>query len=301
MDVTTAQIITMVSLFLTMMVACFVPFFLVKRFGRQKGHSARFEGSTYDLCISFANCFSGGVFIATFFVGLLPHVREEFEEIMEAGDYKTEFPVTEFVVFMGFFLALLIEHITLMYQENKKKRSGSPAKVDGPDEVVNGSAKPGDREMSSLNLAQNNHQKSAHRDVEVAYSSDGEGEKLHDHEDTIPNFHGHTHDHPGHSHDHHGHSHDISGIISKDRNQDRGIRFYILVLSLSVHSVFEGMALGLQNHMSDLMNLFVGVIIHECLVAFAMGVSLSRIKPSVGIMLRFSVLFSVMIPVGQVS
>ena len=36
-----------------------------------------------------------------------------------------------------------------------------------------------------------------------------------------------------------------------------------MVVALSVHSVFEGLAIGLQTHYKPLFNLYLGVIIHE--------------------------------------
>ena len=77
--------------------------------------------------------------------------------------------------------------------------------------------------------------------------------------------HGQGHDHAGH-----GHSH-VSSLIENESS----LRSIILFLALSVHSIFEGMALGLQETPSKALNLFIAIVLHECLVAFAMGISLA--------------------------
>lgn len=118
MNVLAAQLLTMCSLFLTMVACCILPYFLVKKRTAGSGFE---PGDRYELIISFANCFSGGVFVATFFVGLLPHVREEFLDIFAKSEFDTNFPVTEFVVFTGFIIALLVEHVTIMCQQKRKK------------------------------------------------------------------------------------------------------------------------------------------------------------------------------------
>ncbi|XP_063259456.1 zinc transporter ZIP3 [Prinia subflava] len=49
-----------------------------------------------------------------------------------------------------------------------------------------------------------------------------------------------------------------------------------LVLALCAHSVFEGLALGLQEDGAGVLSLFLGVAVHEALVAVALGVSMAK-------------------------
>merc|ERR1712008_59967 len=44
-----------------------------------------------------------------------------------------------------------------------------------------------------------------------------------------------------------------------------------IVLALSIHSVFEGMAIGLQLNVSDVWKLFAAVSIHACAILFSIG------------------------------
>ncbi|KAK7889171.1 hypothetical protein WMY93_024731 [Mugilogobius chulae] len=71
---------------------------------------------------------------------------------------------------------------------------------------------------------------------------------------------------------HHGHSHfDPAHLASAGP-----LRLFSLVLALSAHSVFEGLALGLQNESDKLLRLYVGVAVHETLAAVALGVSIAK-------------------------
>ncbi len=49
------------------------------------------------------------------------------------------------------------------------------------------------------------------------------------------------------------------------------VRNFLIVLSLSIHSVFEGMAIGLQENVPDVWKLFAAVSIHACAILFCIG------------------------------
>ncbi|XP_042590415.1 zinc transporter ZIP3 [Cyprinus carpio] len=91
-------------------------------------------------------------------------------------------------------------------------------------------------------------------------------------------------DHQYHSH-HHGHFHPT------ELTHAGPLRLASLVLALSAHSVFEGLALGLQKEGAELGTLFIGVAIHETLAALALGAS----PRDAG---KLAVTVSLMIPLG---
>eukprot|EP00057_Strongylocentrotus_purpuratus_P006548 XP_011661022.1 PREDICTED: zinc transporter ZIP3-like [Strongylocentrotus purpuratus] len=93
----------------------------------------------------------------------------------------------------------------------------------------------------------------------------------------------------GHSH---GHSHygNIGGT--------KFLHSIILLLALSVHSVFEGMALGLQEDIKQIIYLLVAMVAHESLAAFALGASLLKSEVQLSAYIVYGVIFSSMIPLG---
>lgn len=84
--------------------------------------------------------------------------------------------------------------------------------------------------------------------------------------------------HLGHSHAHHGHnghSHHHHHVLPGETNS---IEYILLLVALSIHSIFEGIALGAQKEFVDFMKFLFSVMIHEVLCSFAYGVNLSKQK-----------------------
>ncbi|XP_078100812.1 zinc transporter ZIP3-like [Sander vitreus] len=102
---------------------------------------------------------------------------------------------------------------------------------------------------------------------------------------------------PG-AHRSHGHHH---GHFSPAELAGAGpLRLASLVLALSAHSVFEGLALGLQEDGAKLGGLFLGVAVHETLAAVALGVSVAKASLGMKDAAKLGVTVSLMIPLGIV-
>ena len=69
---------------------------------------------------------------------------------------------------------------------------------------------------------------------------------------------------PNHDHDH------------VTFNPHSPLRSMILLIALSFHSVFEGLAIGLQKDLGQLMSLFLAVIGHKGIMAFSLGLTLAQ-------------------------
>jgi len=91
----------------------------------------------------------------------------------------------------------------------------------------------------------------------------------------------------------HGHS------VTSVGREELSIRSVVLLLALSLHSLFEGVSVGLQSTIMQLIGLSVGVAVHGCLVAFALGMALaSHHESSRSTVIRFGAIYSVMVPGG---
>uniref|UniRef100_A0A3B4EUI0 Zinc transporter ZIP3 n=1 Tax=Pundamilia nyererei TaxID=303518 RepID=A0A3B4EUI0_9CICH len=77
------------------------------------------------------------------------------------------------------------------------------------------------------------------------------------------------------------------------------LRLVSLVLALSAHSAFEGLALGLQEDGAKLGSLFLGVAVHETLAAIALGVSVAKASLGMKDATKLGVTVSMMIPLGM--
>ncbi|XP_063770356.1 zinc transporter ZIP3 [Pseudophryne corroboree] len=95
-----------------------------------------------------------------------------------------------------------------------------------------------------------------------------------------------------------GHSNHSHSLNIHELSKSSPLRLFSLVFALSAHSIFEGLALGLQEQGDKVLSLFIGVVIHETLVAVALGVSMAKINIMLKDAAKMAVLVSVMIPIG---
>jgi zinc transporter 1/2/3 len=77
------------------------------------------------------------------------------------------------------------------------------------------------------------------------------------------------------------------------------LRSLVLLFSLSLHSLLEGLAVALQTDVSDLIQIFVAVVIHKTVIAFSLGLSLVQTELSLASIIKFNLLFSITSPVGM--
>lgn len=101
----------------------------------------------------------------------------------------------------------------------------------------------------------------------------------------------------GHSHraDRGHHSH---GLAIYELSRSSPLRLFSLVFALSAHSIFEGLALGLQEEGDRVMSLFLGVAIHETLVAVALGINMAKTGLKIKEASKLAAAVSLMIPLG---
>ena len=81
-------------------------------------------------------------------------------------------------------------------------------------------------------------------------------------------------------HNHHGHNHG-EGLISKDGKILSKTSALLLVVALSTHSIFEGIALGLQTEFSSLWELSLGIVLHHIPAAISLGGTCCRSSYSI--------------------
>ena len=93
-------------------------------------------------------------------------------------------------------------------------------------------------------------------------------------------------------HDHHNHDHEISendtllsvqieaGPLIKSKNTENNeiIPGIILTAALVVHSIFEGIAVGLLSSHSEVITLCTAILIHNIPAAIALGIKMQGIK-----------------------
>lgn len=76
------------------------------------------------------------------------------------------------------------------------------------------------------------------------------------------------------------------------------LRSLLLVLALSLHSVFEGLAIGLQTTAQSEIRILLAVLIHKCIIAFSLGLNLSSSQLRNDSVVRSNLTFSLTSPIG---
>jgi len=225
----------------------------------------------WRMLISFSSCFSGGVFIAACLLDLLPDVEEKVEEVLseikDQYNVDLDYPVAQFIMVFGFFLILLIEQSVLHFQEQWAQDEEREPLLSRSRQASIGSYH-----------SSHSHQHTSHH---------------HHHTNTQPAMTGVSNT-AHHSHDgHHNHSHIGHGAF-----QHSALRSIMLLLALSFHSIFEGIAIGLQQNSAQLVSIFIAVIVHKAVMAFSLGLNIAQSDLSVKSFVISNIMFSLASPIG---
>lgn len=76
------------------------------------------------------------------------------------------------------------------------------------------------------------------------------------------------------------------------------IRGLLIVLALSVHELFEGLAVGLEDETSNVWYMFISVAAHKIVIAFCIGVELMVHKTKSWLMLVYVFIYAIVSPLG---
>lgn len=73
---------------------------------------------------------------------------------------------------------------------------------------------------------------------------------------------------------------------------------YLIILALSIHALFEGLALGLQDNSNELFYMLLAIVLHKWVEALSIGINLSQSDIDRHSLLYYISLFSAMTPLG---
>lgn len=261
---------------ISMLVGCFLSFILpIRLLERSKRTSSRTSshenisepGSEWaETIVAHCNCVGAGIFVSICFMGIMPVVNSEFEKYFKAtGIHGVSYPFAEFTTLIGFFMVLFLEEFVTMCRRRQK-----PPVLhldDVSTEVSRGLLTEPIEDYQTSNL----------EEITFTDRKSNGSISLNDH-----------------GHDEHSHSHSHLAAINES-----GLAFFVLIFATSVHSIFEGLALGLMNEPSKASHIFVGIILHECIVAAALGLNSMKLNPNES-GVKFAILFSSTVPLGIV-
>lgn len=274
---TTAKIISLCLMGLITLVLGLLPIQLSKCVDWKNSRKGRFA-------VSALSCFGGGVILTTCITHMMPEVKEFLVANVDAGKMSDlNLPLAEIFVLCGFFLVYLVEELvnTFLLDADHKghDHSGKVTPADsnsnaGSDETAtNSSSKKG----SSSSIAAKS------KDAE-SVSSGSMYSGANDHNDIA-------------------HSHEALGIEMMTDKEGKAsfrsvMRGFMVILALSLHAVFEGIAMGLTPSASNVWRYFFAISSHKYVIALCLGFQFVTNGIKNSIILLYIGVFAVISPIG---
>lgn len=260
-DAITAKAVAMTVLCLTSLTLGLLPIKLQKWFKWDNNP----KGNSY---VSMLLAFGGGVLLCTTFLHLLPEVAENIEELQQEDHIPEQsFHLAELLMCIGFFTMYFVEECVHNYLDRRNKQSKVEQSLTRTISIRRGSNEVPVTTVSTAEL------------VSPSLESPN-----------VVNGHAHSH-HSEHGHD--GHSH-----LVMDDNVVISLRGLLIVLALSIHELFEGLAVGLEASAANVWYMFGAVAAHKLVIAFCIGVELVTNKTKTCLTISYVALFAVVSPMG---
>ncbi|GMS78562.1 hypothetical protein PENTCL1PPCAC_737, partial [Pristionchus entomophagus] len=227
--------------------------------GKQSKKSARW--------LSLLSCFSGGIFLATCFLDIIPDIDEKYRLFISMSKVHWDFPVTYFIICLGFFLVYLIEEVCIQIFSmtgNGHSHGDSHAPVQFDDGKI------------TVTVDTNSS----------VYVSVHPLHRLH---------------HLSHSSAFH-----CSQIIEESMkyatstDESYFLKSLTFTIAMSFHSILEGFALGVQDTTSGIITLFVSLLLHKAVEALSVGMQVSKDNTNrKKAVIATILIYAVMTPIGS--
>ncbi|EFA06404.1 zinc transporter ZIP3 [Tribolium castaneum] len=241
---------------------------------------------TLALCQSFG----GGVLFATCMLHMMPEVYKSVEELKRLGNVNTDYPLSQMTISVGFFLVYFIEELShwfvthvpddacerisrsatptsnkvapkSAFTEEKKPIPQTPFIVDEYEKKP-----PDEPDTYSLNAEEIENEKNQ-KNIDL----DSELERVESAK---------------------------SSVEKAVKTKQQIMRYVLVVVALSFHAMFEGLAIGLQHSIANIWYLFVAVSIHSATILFYISLELVLAKTELRRILTHVAILSVTSPAG---
>jgi zinc transporter 1/2/3 len=73
---------------------------------------------------------------------------------------------------------------------------------------------------------------------------------------------------------------------------------FVLMIALSVHGIFEGLALGLMKEFSQMINLMISILVHKFAESMSISIAMQKAGFEFNKLVKFLFLFSFATPIG---
>ncbi|XP_038057061.1 zinc transporter ZIP1-like [Patiria miniata] len=218
--------------------------------------------------VGWLNAFAGGVFMGIALIHLLPEARRLLIDAFKMQNMMYHFNWAELIAACGFFLIVFVEQIVYLCQERLGNNDEASEEVAFADKDRSPSDKTYTNETSPKSKSD---VKSAAAEPDI----DDAGDK------TALTPASSTEDDPM----------NLPVRLTT-------LRAVILLISLSLHSIFEGLAIGLQLTRKDVIDIFIAIALHKGIEAFTISISFAQTYASHTAKTVYCVAFALMSPLG---
>lgn len=278
------KVTAMVVLFVASTICGLAPFKLSQWFNWKSTESGQ-TGKVISALLSFG----GGVLLATTFLHLQPEIMHIIEDLQIDGKLpEFKFSLAPLLMIIGFLIIYLVEEVVHYFIERSRKNSDCASNafqrgIHARESVLLKRKKLSDERNGSISTAE-------------LIENDVEGNKSNNNGSTqsppTPNQrHVHSHNGGGHIHTH----------IPVDLNDDgfiANMKGLLIVLALSIHELFEGLAVGLESTEEGAWYFFGAVAAHKLVISFCIGVELVNIGTKAWLSIVYVVTFAIVSPIG---
>ncbi|KAK6967544.1 zinc transporter ZIP1 [Biomphalaria glabrata] len=272
MDPLYVKIITLGVLIALTLLLGVLPYFLVLR-----GSRSLISTRKQEKVIAYLNCFAGGVFLGTLLLHLLTEGSEVFEEYKSSINLHVEIPLFNIFVAVGFFLVAFLELFMRSWLFNEAP--DTKLEIDVPNPASSGNNSQGqygslgrrsgqdqgeNRIEHEHNCTQHEQQcllasDRHHRVTSQTASGDVVENGVNQNEESV--------------------TLQVKVISDSKTKTPTGIRAYLLLVALSFHTIFDGLAVGLQKNTSEVWQVFAAISIHKSIIAFCLGLEMFKSEP----------------------
>ncbi|KAH8334515.1 hypothetical protein KR059_010915, partial [Drosophila kikkawai] len=253
-----AKIVAMVVLVVITVLCGSLPYILDRWLKWTKKSPEETRASAVVRCLLF---FGGGVLICTTFLHMLPEVIEVVDALQQCGMLaSTPFALPEMLLCTGFFLMYALDELMTAFVRRHQQ------KLSRKESLASGAFERGHSIRHSVLLK---GKETMREEVIVAESQAVS--------------------------DHHGHGHSHLPVPTGEGSSARGLG---IILALSLHELFEGMAIGLENSVSTVWFMFGAVAAHKLVLAFCVGMELLVARTRGSLAIVYLVTFSIVTPIG---
>jgi len=248
-------------------------------------------------------CIGGGVLLSTVFIHMLVEVRESMERAKELGviPMELEYPLAELIICLGFLFILMVEAVVHKWCGGHGHGHGEAFSTDTPQQfLLKIPEVPGSRSPY-------------HNPAFIDDSSRGEKEAMEEKQNTGLSSHrsnemlltiGNSYSKPSNSYNLATDSLAIQKTPSKtkqarySRDLLTSVREVMMVMALSVHSLFEGLAVGLEDSSGGVWQLFLAIAIHSIAIVFCIGTDMVNNGANQARIIFSMVVLSLVTPIG---